>query len=104
VGQRQPRQASPCLRSAEWPEKTPSVSANKKPHNRAGLLSYFDLVDFAMRSSSFKSSAVSSSSFGLEGGLRKGITSDIGLSPDGKTALYVLLPRNCRISAASFFY
>jgi hypothetical protein len=61
------------------------VSANKKPREQAGLFSHFrGLIDFVMRSSSFRNSAVSSSSFGLEGGLRKGITSDIGLSLDGR--------------------
>ena len=37
-------------------------------------------MHFEMRSSSFRNSAVSSSSFGLEGGLWRGNTSDIGLS------------------------
>jgi hypothetical protein len=72
----------------------------KKPRIMAGLLSYFGLIDLVMRSSSFKNSAVSSS-FGLEGGLRKGITSDIGSSPDASD---VLLGCNCRISAAGRFF
>jgi hypothetical protein len=52
---------------------------NKKAPHRAGLFSYFVLVDFEIISSSFKNAFISSSSFGLEGGLRKGITSAIGL-------------------------
>jgi hypothetical protein len=72
----------------------------KKPRQvRRGLSHiHFDLIDFAMRSSSFRNSAVSSS-FGLEGGLRKGITSDIGRSL-GTSALYPLLPHNYCIYAA----
>jgi hypothetical protein len=61
------------------------VSTNKKAPRPSGAFSYFlGLIDFVMRSSSFRNSAVSSSSFGLEGGLRKGITSDIGLSLDAR--------------------
>jgi hypothetical protein len=62
------------------------VSADKKAPRPSGAFSYFlVLVDFVMRSSSFSNSAVSSSSFDLDGGgLRKGITSDISLSLDAR--------------------
>ena len=74
----------------------------KEPGIYAGVFSYFAFMDFEIRSSSFKNSAVSSSSLDLEGGLRRRNTSDIGLS-FVQTALYALLTRNCCISAASAF-
>jgi hypothetical protein len=56
-----------------------------------------------MSSNSFKNSSVSSS-FGLERGLGKGITSDMGrTSLYKKAALNFLVPCNYCNSAASFF-
>jgi hypothetical protein len=83
-------------------------SLTKKPGICAGFFShlfflFFDSDDFEIRSSSFKSSAVSSS-LGFEGRLGKGITSDNGfVLPYYKSAPYVFLTRNCCISAASIF-
>ncbi|SDT59162.1 hypothetical protein [Bradyrhizobium canariense] len=49
----------------------------KDPGIYAGVFSYSAFMDLEMRSSSFKNSAVSSSSFDLEGGLRRGTAFDI---------------------------
>jgi hypothetical protein len=57
------------------------ANPSKKRPVTAERFSYLDLIDLAMRSSSSKNSAASSC-FGLGGGLRKGITSDIGPSLD----------------------
>jgi hypothetical protein len=72
------------------PKKNGPKDQQKAPHH-AGLFFYFGFDDDLMRSSSFKNSAVSSS-FGLEGGLLKGIISDTVELPATKSALYVLTP------------
>jgi hypothetical protein len=67
-------------RMVMFPVKDKGRFKTKTPAFAAGVFSYLVFMHFEMRSSSFRNSAVSSSSFGLEGGLWRGNTSDIGLS------------------------
>jgi hypothetical protein len=82
--------------SLTFKDARPRASSQKEneqkvPHH-AGTFSYFGFDDGLTRSSSFKNSAVSSS-FRLEGGLEKGITSDTVEPPCYKVfALYLLTP------------